>query len=89
MQFNLYSDPGHAWLKVPISLLNELSIADQISAYSYQKGNFAYLEEDCDLSAFMEAMEKANKPVTFKEHICRNRSSKIRSYNQYKALICL
>lgn len=52
----LHEDPGHAWLEVPLSLLVELGIAGKISSYSYICGTSAYLEEDCDLSVFCNAV---------------------------------
>lgn len=53
----VHSDPGHAWIAVPIRELFELNIADKITAFSYIKGKTAYLEEDCDLSTFFKAFE--------------------------------
>lgn len=61
------SDPGHGWLEVPVGLLAKLGIADQISPYSYQRKDVAYLEEDCDLSVFMAAARNAGITVTMKE----------------------
>jgi hypothetical protein len=52
------TDPSHGWGRVHRSLLNELGIADRISAYSYQKGEFVYLEEDCDLHIFLHALKQ-------------------------------
>ena len=48
-------DAGHEWLAVRKSELEDLGIADQISAYSYQKGSTAYLEGDCDAARFLDA----------------------------------
>ena len=50
-----FEDPGHGWLEVRKSELVELGIAAKISSYSYMKGKMAYLEEDCDMSLFIEA----------------------------------
>lgn len=50
-----HMDYGHSWLEVTNSLLKKLGIADKISHYSYQKDDYAYLEEDCDASIFFEA----------------------------------
>ena len=55
MTFTVYSDPGHAWVKVPRDLLKTLGIESDISPYSYMRGEFAYLEEDCDFYRFHEA----------------------------------
>jgi hypothetical protein len=76
--FTLYVDPGHAWLKVPLSLLEELDLADKISRYSFRSAQFGYLEEDCDAYRFVQAWEKkhGSRPG-FKTKIS-DRSSSIR-----------
>ncbi|KLT73575.1 hypothetical protein PL75_01060 [Neisseria arctica] len=56
--YNKYSDPGHGWLEVPIAELHALGIYKQISGYSYRNGQFAYLEEDCDLHLFRVAKQE-------------------------------
>lgn len=83
--YNVYSDPGHAWLAVPRSDLTKLGIEDQISSYSYQRKDKVYLEEDCDLSVFVKAMETKGIKVKFREYVARMKYSKIRSYNHYVA----
>ena len=86
-KFHYYSDPGHGWLKVKISLLEELGIADKISSYSYMMGEHAYLEEDADASLFIDTMRKAGKPYEFVEHCTKadNRSA-IRNYQRYNEI---
>lgn len=59
--FAFFSDPGHAWLEVPRSLLRELGIESKISNFSYQKGQMVYLEEDCDYAVFVRAMRQAGR----------------------------
>jgi hypothetical protein len=59
--FTHYTDPAHGWVEVPRALLHELGIADKITGYSYQRGEDVFLEEDCDLSVFARAMEKAGR----------------------------
>lgn len=83
MKFNVYTDPGHAWCKVPRSLLVKLNIADKVTAYSYQRGDSVYLEEDCDLSLLVQALRDKGKTVQFKE-FHTNKSSKIRAYDRYR-----
>lgn len=82
LTLNIYSDPGHAWCKVPRKLLAKLGIADQITTYSYQRNDSVYLEEDCDLGTFIVALNKAGVSVAFRE-FNTNKQSKIRSYNHY------
>jgi hypothetical protein len=83
-KINVYNDPGHAWAAVKIDELQALGIADKISAYSYQRGKTAYLEEDCDLSTYLAAIKAAGQEVQFVEKHTNNRSP-IRSYATYKA----
>ena len=49
------SDPGHGWLKVPLAEIAALGIEEEISLYSFIKGPYAYLEEDCDCPRYLEA----------------------------------
>lgn len=79
---HFYSDPGHGWLKVPLKLLEQLQIHDQISPYSYVKNTCAYLEEDADAYLFSQAAEKAGIQVKVTHHTC-NRESAIRGYQSY------
>ena len=51
-----YDDPAHGWLKVSIDDLNKLGIADKITGCSYQRGGYAYLEEDMDCTTFFLAV---------------------------------
>lgn len=83
IKLNSYSDPGHGWLKCKRKLLVDLGIADKISRFSYQRNDDVFLEEDCDVSLFMKAMESRGVQVTFKHH-STNKSSRIRSYWSYQ-----
>ena len=40
----VYSDPGHAWGKVNRIVLHNLGIANSITSYSYQRGEYAVTE---------------------------------------------
>lgn len=82
MKFNFYCDPGHGWAKVPLKLLNSLCIMGEISGYSYIREQYAYLEEDCDLSLFCQTMDNAGKEVKFKTEQT-DKTSKIRNYESY------
>lgn len=87
--FDFISDPGHAWLKVPHALLVELGIADKISQYSYTRGAFAYLEEDCDASHFIAAMKAAGREIKFRERNSPSRPSRVRNYATYRPRLTL
>jgi hypothetical protein len=47
-------DPGHGWLRVPLADIVALGLEDQLTPYSYIKGHYAYLEEDCDCPRYLE-----------------------------------
>jgi hypothetical protein len=82
LTLNYYQDPGHGWARVSIGLLHGLKIAHEISPYSYRRGNYAYLEEDCDLSRLMIAAQAAGINLKLKQ-FHTNKTSKIRSYEQF------
>jgi hypothetical protein len=77
-----YADPGHAWAKVKISELIKLNIAHEISIYSYERGDWAYLEEDSDLIKYVDALKARGIEPIFKGS-SGNKRSKIRGYNCY------
>jgi hypothetical protein len=53
LTLKLHTDAGHGWLEVPKHEAEALGVKP--SRYSYQKGDSFYLEEDCDLTAFLRA----------------------------------
>ena len=77
-----YQDPGHGWIRVPLTELSKLGIADQISTCSYMKGDFAYLEEDSDAAKYCNAMESAGYKLKLVE-LVRKRAAKLRNYPAY------
>lgn len=83
MKLNYYQDPGHGWIKAPKALLQRLGIAGDISHYSYMRGDFAYLEEDCDAARLFKAADSIGLEIKLNE-FHTNKQSKIRSYDQYK-----
>jgi hypothetical protein len=50
-----HTDSGHGWLEVPKKEVEALGV--KLSRYSYQDADNFYLEEDCDLRAFLKAYE--------------------------------
>ncbi len=81
--FQVFSDPGHGWAKVPFKVLESLGIRDKVTHYSYMRKDYAYLEEDCDLSLFVNAYRlKSGSDPKFKEY-SGNKYSKIRGYDHY------
>ncbi len=74
-----HTDPGHAWLEVSRNELNASGVASKISRYSYERGDFVYLEEDCDMSLFLNTL---NRHFAFDErHI--DDTHPIRNYNTF------
>lgn len=82
--FKYYQDAGHGWLAVKRQLLIELGISDKITRYSYQKGATVYLEEDCDMSLFLQKYNSMFHHATIVKDILHNRYSPIRNYQSYK-----
>jgi hypothetical protein len=71
-------------LEVPKSWLTKLGIAHEISSFSYQKDNSVFLEEDSDLSKFLNAVDKY---ITWSPNLLKKTykdTSPIRNYQHYK-----
>lgn len=84
-KYTWHSNPGHAWLAVPLAEIRALGIGDKISGYSYRSGSMAYLEEDCDAGVFIEAKRASGAVLTaanFSESFKEN--TPIRGYNSFK-----
>ncbi|MFA6182926.1 ArdC family protein [Acidithiobacillus sp.] len=88
-RYTFHSDAGHGWLEVSRSDLQALGIEGEISIYSYQKGNLAFLEEDRDAHLFITTLEKAlGKEFTWPEisrGVDDGDDSSIRNYPHYEA----
>jgi len=55
--FPVYSDPGHAWIRVPIDYLVRIigpNWRKAFTSFSYERGSYVYLEEDEDARRFIE-----------------------------------
>ncbi len=73
-----------SWLDKSLKkLLDELGIATKITAYSYQRGDYAYLEEDCDATLFVEEYEKQTGK-NFQSVTSYATLSAIRNYQTYQ-----
>jgi hypothetical protein len=79
----VYNDPSHAWAKVRKDVLVNLGIADKITRYSYQRGDYAYLEEVCDLTTLCMALNERDTRIKFVEK-SSTKDSRIRSYDRYE-----
>jgi len=81
--FTFHTDPGHGWLEVPLGLLVELGIAEDITPYSYVRGSLVFLEEDCDAGVFIKAYsDEHGSPPAIEEHYQEN--TPIRGYPSYQ-----
>ncbi len=85
MKIKFYSDPGHGWGAVKRRVLDELGIADQITYFSYQKGQTVYLEEDCDLPTLVTKLALNGVVVEYDQRSTEGRSP-IRSYDRFSAI---
>lgn len=54
--FDFIVDGGHGWLKVDVK---KFPFAKQFAdGYGYKRGNFVYLEEDCQAPKFIAEFQK-------------------------------
>ena len=83
-KIKFYSDPGHGWGAVKRKVLFDLGIAHKITAYSYQKGDTVYLEEDCDLPTLTTALSTKGIWIEHVQKHTDNRSP-IRNYDRFVA----
>ncbi len=80
----LHTDAGHGWLAVPRAELASLGLLHQISHYSYQRGATVYLEEDCDLSLYVQTIEAKGGKFECTSAPQAN-YSRIRGYDSFRA----
>ena len=78
----VYTDSGHGWAKVKRSELVKYLLCGKISSCSYQKNDYVYLEGDCDLGIYIDALKANGIDYKFKESHT-NKRSKIRSYDRF------
>ena len=81
--FKFYADAGHAWLAVRFKdFIDAGAKIEDVSGYSYWRGQTLYLEEDCDAGVFVNAYQKKYNrvPLFFEKYTER---SPIRSYPQF------
>lgn len=63
-----HCDPGHEWLEVSASLVDQLGILDKLSEYSYYSHDQQkyYLEGDCDAAILVEALKLNQFEIVFR-----------------------
>jgi hypothetical protein len=77
-------DSAHGWALVTRDELAELGIADEISPYSYQRGPWVALEEDCDLGRYMLAQEARGVIVTLRNEY-QDGEAYVRRWQRYQS----
>ena len=81
-KFQFFTDPGHGWLRVPLETVDALGVKP--SKFSYRNTQWAYLEEDCDVTLFMVAWHDAHGCLpTLVHREPSNVDSPIRRYKRF------
>ena len=83
--FRVYSDPGHAWVKVSKAFLATLIGRDwrqTFTPFSYERGEYVYLEEDKDAARLVHWCRANSIEPVFKEAStgAATKYSRIRNY---------
>lgn len=79
----MFEDPGHAWCRVRRAEKLFQKVAHRISGCSYQRGQYVYLEEDCDLGEYYKAIVAKGYEIEWKYNPAE-KTSKIRGYEAYR-----
>jgi len=80
--FDVYCDPGHGWVKVHQSFLVKLigrHWRQVFTPFSYERGEWLYLEEDEDASRFVNWCRANGIEPKWRQHHA-DRPSRIRRY---------
>lgn len=56
-KINFFHDPSHGYYQIPKSTLEKLGISKNISNSSKRQGSNVFLEEDRDMSLFVDALK--------------------------------
>lgn len=80
--YTYHTDGGHGWLEVPRHMLFDLKIEHTITAFSYQRKDKVYLEEDMDMATFIDAMKAKDFEVGWVENYTA--TSPIRDYDHFQ-----
>ena len=77
-------DPGHGWIRCPITLAEQLGFAARVSPYSYHQTETGdiWLEEDCDAALLIEALRE--RGIAYRLHeIVINGDAVVRSFRRW------
>ena len=83
LRLDYYADPAHGWYRARRSWLATYKVADKVSTCSYERGEYVYLEEDCDGPLLIRAAEAAGMVVKVVEHKPAQGDSSIRNMDRY------
>jgi hypothetical protein len=79
-----FCDAGHGWGRVFRTDLRDLNILQDITSFSYQKNRYVYLEEDCDLSTYVNALKNLYPDIEINFKTVNNSNySSIRTYDNF------
>lgn len=67
VSYTFHSDPGHSWLEVPYQDVIDTGIKFSTFSYFSHAKNCAYLEEDSDVSKFIQYLKDNNIEFEIKE----------------------
>lgn len=62
LTLTFYADPAHGWLAVPAAEVRRLGIVPSRYSYRSPSGAMVYLEEDCDATAYFQALARHGEP---------------------------
>lgn len=82
MKYDFIADPGHGWLKVKRKEVEALGI--HVSPFSYQRGEWVYLEEGADLYRFVKAKGALGESLQYRVRTAGERASRVRNYESFR-----
>lgn len=82
MKIIYHNDGGHGWYAVKRKKLETMGILNNVSGFSYERGETVYLEEDCDASLFFNALSETEKQQIIVINSYQDRSP-VRGYSRF------
>jgi hypothetical protein len=90
-KYQWFSDKGHGWMRVPLQDLRELNFTDKVAkagdgpTATKMSADSAYLEEDADAGAFLDAAKAAGWTVTQNLNVVQFDKCPLRDFSAYNA----
>lgn len=88
LTFDVYCDPGHAWVKVSKKQLVRFfgdHWRKSFSSCSHERGDHVYLEEDQDAATWVQRLRDNQVHPVWREH-SSSKLSRIRNYPYLSAI---